>query len=346
MVFCGQCGLQLASGQTRCPRCGTSIESELTDPHLIDPDNAPNAPTTASPSLLVRKPASQTPAYPTNTFPSGQQKLVLRPGPENNAQAYNPQEAFGATSSIDRTNYATGMPPANPRYQNMEGDYASQAGYPAYPPAMPNYPAPADPYQAAPMQYQEPPSRKGRSTALVLILLGLVLILGTMGWFVLRQQGIIGNSPSNNSAIGNNGTQPDNNNANTPTITISPTPAASPTVEATAPPQAKQVIEQYYAFINQHNYRSAYNLLSDTAKTQQSFADFRNGYKNTREDTVTFGTITTQTDGTVKVPVTIQASEKAPSGGLKQTIYTGNYIVAQQNNGTWKIEEGQLSSGS
>ncbi len=40
MIFCGQCGLQLASGDTRCPHCGATVESDGTlqgSPHRDDP---------------------------------------------------------------------------------------------------------------------------------------------------------------------------------------------------------------------------------------------------------------------------------------------------------------------
>ena len=30
MIFCGQCGLQLAAGTTRCPRCGATVEETNT----------------------------------------------------------------------------------------------------------------------------------------------------------------------------------------------------------------------------------------------------------------------------------------------------------------------------
>ena len=54
MIFCGQCGLQIALGTIRCPRCGATVE-ETKD--VEDASQANNPPTMAGQSLSSLSPA-------------------------------------------------------------------------------------------------------------------------------------------------------------------------------------------------------------------------------------------------------------------------------------------------
>src|SRR5947209_6187139 len=99
MVFCGQCGYQLAPGDTVCPRCGTPVEPDL-DLTLDNPE--PDNPTVAS--GLINAPTRQQPhvqppggpgAPPT---PAQQQPLIL--GPHADANDANAQIANETTSSL------------------------------------------------------------------------------------------------------------------------------------------------------------------------------------------------------------------------------------------------------
>ena len=314
MIFCGQCGLQLAPGTIRCPRCGTAVEAEtaLGEYHGDDP-------TVASSSIITNNPLQPNTQHPAGPpTPNNQQKLILRPGSGN---SYDTQAAYGATSRVDaQQNYATQAP--NTGYPTQSGgNYPTQSAYPTYTPQSGgNYPTQQTSYPTfvppGGVGYQQPypqqpagPS-KGRTTGLVFILLGLLLILSAVVLFILQHNGAF-------SAGG--------------TGSGSPPSAASQ--------QAQAIIQQYYDDINKRDFRSAYALWKNNP---QSLTAFRNGFRNTQQDTVTFGNITEQSDGTVKVTVTVNATEKAASG-TKQSIYNGYYTVGQQSDGTWKILQGNLN---
>lgn len=148
---------------------------------------------------------------------------------------------------------------------------------------------------------------------LVLILIGLLFVLAAVVLFALQSNRVFGS----------------NNDTSTPTAVTTPAPAQ----------QAQAVVQAYYDNVNAHNYQTAYNLWKDN---QQSFADFTNGYQNTLSDNITFGDPVVQSDGTVKVTVTVIATEKTASGS-QQTTYQGYYLVAKQNDNTWKIVGANLA---
>ncbi|HZR43048.1 MAG TPA: zinc ribbon domain-containing protein [Ktedonobacteraceae bacterium] len=309
MIFCGQCGLQLAPGTKQCPRCGTVVE----EPTVAMEDlPSPDAPTTASPSLLGRSPLQPTPqpasGPPTQAAPptpNNPQKLVLPPVEETSNYDYNTQVANESTRVANTPNPPIGT--SYPDYRQSGGNYPTQAAYPDYgtQPAFQGYAPPG-------RDYQEPaaPRSSGRVVGLVLILLGLLFILGAVILFALQHNNVIGSSGGGSGAGGGS--------ANTQ--------------------QAQTVVQQYYNAINQKDFQTAYGLWK--ANTQ-SYAAFTNGYKNTQNDALTISDTTVQQDGTVKVTVTVNATEKATSG-IKHSTYTGYYIVGQQTDGTWKILDGML----
>jgi len=167
MVFCGQCGLQLAPGSTGCPRCGAVTEPDfsLEDPHLYDPtivSSSFGVPQVPQPPVagVQRPPVAATPPQP--------QQLVLRP--DGNVPSYGASSPFEPTS----------MMPQSPVSASDRG------GYSAYPP------------QQSDADYQpNPPKRRSRGGVIVLlaILLVLLLLLGTMAAFVMNPgllRGILG----------------------------------------------------------------------------------------------------------------------------------------------------------
>ncbi len=204
MIFCGQCGMQLAPGSTRCPRCGAAVDptdvGTKEDLHQDDP-------TVASPSLIAR---NQPPLPP----PSNQPPLVLRP---DGGSTYDAQSAGSeATRRVEAPDYRTGSPT-----QQSAGP-ASYAGYPpqsAYPnPTMPTaypdynqqlggggvYPTQGMSYPGMTSQvntgYQQMPgpygqqqqqaasaNSKGRVAAMIIILIGLLFILTAVILFVIQQ---------------------------------------------------------------------------------------------------------------------------------------------------------------
>lgn len=125
-----------------------------------------------------------------------------------------------------------------------------------------------------------------------------------------------------------------NNNSSTQTSVSTPTP--------TLEQSATVLIEQYFSDINNKDYQDAYNIWKDTTD-KPSLPNFEKAYATTLNDAVTVKNATVQNDGTVKVSVTLQATDQLPSGtGTKTNNFTGYYIVGPQN-GVLKILYGQLS---
>ena len=212
MIFCGQCGLQLAPGSTRCPRCGTAIEpadaATGSDLHVDDA-------TVASRAFIVQnQPPPQT--------PNNQQPLILRGSSD---YGYGMQDANGATSRVEQVNYGTQAPPTQQAMGNSYAGYSAQqsGGYPPVPGSYPvqntgGYPPQVfqSGYQQG-MSYTEVPAQmggsypqysgqpqqramntKGRTTGLILVLIGLLLIISAVVLFAM-QQGLIGGMKASGS---------------------------------------------------------------------------------------------------------------------------------------------------
>lgn len=212
MIFCGQCGQQLAPGDTRCPRCGTAIEP---DSQTKSEDTYPNAPTQEARSFPSNRSSSTYAQEQTNTPQppnDPQQKLVLRPGFERDN--YSTSAASDATSMMDSaypTAYppqsATNYPQAGSSYNNFPtqtpDNYANRGSYAGYPqqgggtyaPMTTGYSA-NNPYYSSPDQYQSMQdgsshNARGRSASLVIILIGLLFILSAAVLFILQHNGVI-----------------------------------------------------------------------------------------------------------------------------------------------------------
>jgi Tfp pilus assembly protein PilX len=316
MTFCGQCGFQLSPGVARCPRCGTAVDTNLT---TVAGETHTDDPTVASPSLGTGQPAF--PGMPPGQFsqpgmpftPNNQQRLVLRPG--TNTPDYNTQQqAYDATSRVDAPNYPTNAP-AYPGYGTQGvGNYQTQ-NVPPNPmtPGGGNYQTYHQSMAGIPqqgqydVQQQAPRSNnRGRITGLVLILLGLIFILGGVVLFTMQHR----SSPGSGSP-------------------------------SSAMQQAEAAIQQYYNDINQHNYTSAYALWKNNSQSQATFSQ---GFQNTLNDQLTINQAAQQADGTVKITVTVSATEKTASGGQQQSTYHGDYVLAQQTNNSWKIMSGNLTA--
>lgn len=193
MVFCGQCGYQLAPGDTTCPRCGTKTDVDV---NTYDPGSS--NPTEISHAILERAStqAAASPPQPRTVPPSwpgiGQAggPLILGPAAPNPQQAAEPTSMMSAPAPV----YA----PQSLQSPQPQPAYPSMTGYPLYPqqPGTGGYGYPVaggpgyQPYQTAAMEMLED-SRKGKITSLLLILFGLLFLTGAMVVFLLNQQGLI-----------------------------------------------------------------------------------------------------------------------------------------------------------
>ena len=212
MLFCGQCGLRLNPGDKQCPRCGAPVEPGA---QIEDDDVQPDAPTVASPSLLGQMQA-QLPAD--SGVPEDPQKLILRPEQDTEGSKYGTQDAYEATRRVElpEQGYGPATPgaPSNPgsgspyevgaqTQQPQNSDYPLQERYANYPQSGGNYAPQGASYPGfAPqgMGYQTYPDQqariaanaRGRTIALLIILLGLLLILIAMLLFILERNNVFG----------------------------------------------------------------------------------------------------------------------------------------------------------
>jgi hypothetical protein len=132
-----------------------------------------------------------------------------------------------------------------------------------------------------------------------LLIVAVILLLGMGGaLFALLR----GHSSSTSSPPASHSSAPSSANQ-----TTSPPPTTSPPVNpAAAGPAA--TVQAYFAAINAHEYRKAWNL--GGSNTGQSYQQFVQGFNGTQQDTLTIqsvsGNVVTaglsalQTDGTVK----------------------------------------------
>ena len=322
MVFCGQCGLHLPAGTTRCPRCGAV--SDTTSNDGVDTFST-DAPTVAS--LTYAQPPqvdihSNTPRTSVPFTPREQQKLILH-GSDFATEVPGENEP---TSEMNATDYRTQQKPMHSQtslpYQNVppSGGYPPHTGNEfqngGYTPASYGHRENGSYGRAVPNSSPFPqptPQKKRRTLPLFFALLVLLIVLGVSTFFVVKRFHLLSTSGGTNGGI---------------------TTPAGP-IE-----QAKGVVTQYYTAINNKSYQEAYGLWKWGANAP-SFATFANGYANTEHDTLTIRNATQQADGTVKVALTIVATERI-SGGTQQHTYIGYYIVGQDA-GTWKIFRGVLN---
>jgi hypothetical protein len=113
-------------------------------------------------------------------------------------------------------------------------------------------------------------------------------------------------------------------------------------IEAIPPPspkeQATALIKQFYADINQKDYQAAYKLTKDGF--QQSLHNFADGFKYTQHDDISFESVEELPDQTIRVVITIKATEKDLTTGRRIiNNYRNEYRVGEVQ-GIYKIVKG------
>jgi len=308
MVFCGRCGLQLAPGSSRCPRCGALSEVNVVsqDPHMNDA-------TVISP----RRDDMDTLPMQTGVTPVPPAQYIVRSADPTSLDMIDPNTPTSLSSKLGST--STPFPSSDP------------ISYPGYLP-------PSTPGQYQNWQTPPPPEpkRRGGFIALVIVVLLVLLALGGTAVAVLNPtlvQGLLGSHPTPTPAA----------TATTPAVTATApataTSASTPT--PTAAQQARATIEQYYTYVNAQDYQNAYNIWGSTEQTKQPYNSFVAGYANTIHDNVTITSLTEQPDGTVMADVTVQATEQSSSGQVTNT-YQGWYDIGIEN-GSWKLLNAHFS---
>ena len=163
-----------------------------------------------------------------------------------------------------------------------------------------------------------PPRRRRNLPIVVSIVLVLVIAFGSLFALVLW-----GAQTTPNSGGGNTHTIPTpNSGGNT-----HPTPNSGGGSVTSA--QATAVVRQYYAHINAGDYQDAYALWGTSYQRTTSYATFSQGFANTQHSALQQGTAIALSDGTVRVPVTITATQ-ADVDSTTVNTYQGYYIVGQE----------------
>ena len=213
----------------------------------------------------------------------------------------------GPAAAAPPTAWPSDPQPASYRSDPTDSLPAASTSYPAgpQPGQHPSWPeAPASRYVVpppAPSRYTAdavaPRRRRSRMGALLIV--AVILLLGMAGalFALLRGHSSRSTPPASTSTAPSSPTNQ----------TTSPPPATSPPVNP-APAGPRSTVQAYFAAINAHDYRKAWNL--GGSHTGHSYQQFVQGFNGTQQDTlmiqsvkgnvVTAGLSALQTDGTVK----------------------------------------------
>jgi len=215
----------------------------------------------------------------------------------------------GPAPAAPPTAWPSDPQPASYRSDPTDSLPAAPTSYPAgpQPGQHPSWPeAPASRYVVsppAPSRYTADAvaPRRRRSWMGALLIVAVILLLGMAGaLFALLR----GHSPSTSAPPASTSSAP----SSPANQTTSPPPTTSPPVNpARAGPRS--TVNAYFAAINAHDYRKAWNL--GGSHTGRSYQQFVQGFNGTQQDTLTIqsvsGNVVTaglsalQTDGTVKI---------------------------------------------
>ncbi|WP_211325979.1 hypothetical protein [Thermosporothrix hazakensis] len=207
-------------------------------------------------------------------------------------------------------------------------------GYPGTPqyPAQPPYPSLET---VAPSTYttQAPPPRKSNTGAIILVLLVVVVTLvGTTLFFIANAGGFKQAPPPVPTTAQTEPTQaPTEEATRAPSPTPSPTPGTNEAIT-----QGSHIVEQYFAYINMKDYRSAYNLWYNP---RDKYEDFAKGFKHTVRDDVTIVSVEPQSPEVAKVNITLVAHQDKG----KPHSYDGFYLVQKIADSDWRIVNAQLN---
>jgi hypothetical protein len=336
MAFCGQCGLLLNTNIPTCPRCGTQTDFDAATSGTPTNDNSATIIAQTDNSQPSR--ASYTPQALEMPSPDAT-KAAYYPAPERNAypgqrpsqpgdNSYATPGSFNPNFPSDGSNslMAGGSPP---NFMLQASNQAPAQGM--YQPGVLPSTNPGYPY---------PPPRKTHKGLIFIIIVLIVALLAVSALLFAvgsnQFAAIFGtkNTPTTQSTSITQATA-----TTPPTVQSSQAPQTIATTTSVPTQQAQATIQQYYVDINAQNFLDAYNLWVSNPDT---YDHFKQGFAQTHHDAITLGNAVTQTDGTVLVYLTVQATEDAAGGGTQLSTYQGYYTVGQQTDGSWKIINGQL----
>jgi hypothetical protein len=162
----------------------------------------------------------------------------------------------------------------------------------------------------------------------------VVVVLGT--FIVLQVLGVFASHRSNTREDAVQQTATSSTIAHRTPSSKPPGNSGVPGINPPTKQQATALISQYYDAIDAQNYKAAYDLWGNAFRSSTSYDTFAKGFTDTQKDVVQYGSPSSLSDGTVKVPVTISATVS-----MGMNSYQGYYILGVES-GTTKILDANI----
>ena len=101
--------------------------------------------------------------------------------------------------------------------------------------------------------------------------------------------------------------------------------------------EAAQALNNYYAAINKHDMRAAYNILSDDMQTHMgSLNDYADGYKTTLSDGISNVQVTSNSGDEIALSYTLTARDSYNSNSIKEQTFACTALLSKKT-GSWHI---------
>ena len=101
--------------------------------------------------------------------------------------------------------------------------------------------------------------------------------------------------------------------------------------------EAAQALNNYYAAINKHDMRAAYNILSDDMQTHMgSLNDYADGYKTTLSDSISNVQVTSNSGDEIALSYTLTARDNYNSNSIKEQTFACTALLSKKT-GSWHI---------
>lgn len=101
--------------------------------------------------------------------------------------------------------------------------------------------------------------------------------------------------------------------------------------------EAAQALNNYYAAINKHDMRAAYNILSDDMQTHMgSLNDYADGYKTTLSDSISNVQVTSNSGDEIALSYTLIARDSYNSNSIKEQTFACTALLSKKT-GSWHI---------
>ncbi|WP_407377673.1 hypothetical protein [Megamonas funiformis] len=101
--------------------------------------------------------------------------------------------------------------------------------------------------------------------------------------------------------------------------------------------EAAQALNNYYAAINKHDMRAAYNILSDDMQTHMgSLNDYADGYKTTLSDSISNVQVTSNSGDEIALSYTLTARDSYNSNSIKEQTFACIALLSKKT-GSWHI---------